>query len=84
MARKSYVLTLLGLRWTPFLSGFSPPSFSSDPVPIPAVRIWRIVCSVMSLFRSLLVPQVALLDIDICGPSIPKIMGLEGEQVRAA
>lgn len=25
--------------------------------------------------------QVALLDIDICGPSIPKIMGLEGEQV---
>uniref|UniRef100_A0A8C4LXC0 Cytosolic Fe-S cluster assembly factor NUBP1 n=1 Tax=Equus asinus TaxID=9793 RepID=A0A8C4LXC0_EQUAS len=24
--------------------------------------------------------QVALLDIDICGPSIPKIMGLEGEQ----
>jgi Mrp family chromosome partitioning ATPase len=28
-------------------------------------------------------PQVALLDIDICGPSIPKIMGLEGEQVIA-
>ncbi|KAJ7306018.1 hypothetical protein JRQ81_010384 [Phrynocephalus forsythii] len=26
--------------------------------------------------------QVALLDIDICGPSIPKIMGLEGEQVH--
>lgn len=25
--------------------------------------------------------QVALLDIDICGPSIPRIMGLEGEQV---
>ncbi|XP_063082581.1 cytosolic Fe-S cluster assembly factor NUBP1 isoform X2 [Cavia porcellus] len=25
---------------------------------------------------------VALLDIDICGPSIPKIMGLEGEQVH--
>uniref|UniRef100_A0A2K5HCC8 Cytosolic Fe-S cluster assembly factor NUBP1 n=1 Tax=Colobus angolensis palliatus TaxID=336983 RepID=A0A2K5HCC8_COLAP len=25
--------------------------------------------------------QIALLDIDICGPSIPKIMGLEGEQV---
>uniref|UniRef100_A0A803VMB7 NUBP iron-sulfur cluster assembly factor 1, cytosolic n=1 Tax=Ficedula albicollis TaxID=59894 RepID=A0A803VMB7_FICAL len=25
--------------------------------------------------------QVALLDIDICGPSIPKMMGLEGEQV---
>lgn len=35
------------------------------------------------LFWSLLVPQVALLDIDICGPSIPKMMGLEGEQVRA-
>ena len=27
--------------------------------------------------------QVALLDVDICGPSIPKIMGLEGEQVIA-
>nr|XP_048689868.1 cytosolic Fe-S cluster assembly factor NUBP1 isoform X2 [Caretta caretta] len=26
--------------------------------------------------------QVALLDIDICGPSIPKIMGIEGEQVH--
>ncbi|XP_066496531.1 cytosolic Fe-S cluster assembly factor NUBP1 [Tiliqua scincoides] len=26
--------------------------------------------------------QVALLDIDICGPSIPRIMGLEGEQVH--
>ena len=25
--------------------------------------------------------QVAVLDIDICGPSIPRIMGLEGEQV---
>ncbi|XP_043945073.1 cytosolic Fe-S cluster assembly factor NUBP1 [Protopterus annectens] len=26
--------------------------------------------------------QVALLDIDICGPSIPTMMGLEGEQVH--
>ncbi|XP_071427759.1 cytosolic Fe-S cluster assembly factor NUBP1 isoform X3 [Pithys albifrons albifrons] len=26
--------------------------------------------------------QVALLDIDICGPSVPKMMGLEGEQVH--
>ncbi|XP_041364586.1 cytosolic Fe-S cluster assembly factor nubp1-B-like [Gigantopelta aegis] len=26
--------------------------------------------------------QVAVLDIDICGPSIPRIMGLEGEQVH--
>ncbi|XP_029433237.1 cytosolic Fe-S cluster assembly factor NUBP1 isoform X2 [Rhinatrema bivittatum] len=26
--------------------------------------------------------QVALLDVDICGPSIPKMMGLEGEQVH--
>uniref|UniRef100_A0A8C7IRU3 Nucleotide binding protein 1 (MinD homolog, E. coli) n=1 Tax=Oncorhynchus kisutch TaxID=8019 RepID=A0A8C7IRU3_ONCKI len=25
--------------------------------------------------------EVALLDVDICGPSIPRIMGLEGEQV---
>ena len=27
--------------------------------------------------------SVALLDIDICGPSIPTIMGVEGEQVCA-
>ncbi|XP_040447643.1 cytosolic Fe-S cluster assembly factor NUBP1 isoform X2 [Falco naumanni] len=26
--------------------------------------------------------QVALLDIDICGPSIPRMMGLDGEQVH--
>jgi len=26
--------------------------------------------------------QIGLLDIDICGPSIPKIFGLEGEQVH--
>eukprot|EP01132_Coremiostelium_polycephalum_P001128 gene1128-1433_t len=26
--------------------------------------------------------QVGLLDIDICGPSIPRIMGLEGEQIH--
>lgn len=23
-----------------------------------------------------------MLDVDICGPSIPKVMGLEGEQVK--
>eukprot|EP01133_Synstelium_polycarpum_P001490 gene1490-1731_t len=28
--------------------------------------------------------QVGLLDIDICGPSIPKIMGLEGEQIHTS
>ncbi|ORY51923.1 P-loop containing nucleoside triphosphate hydrolase protein [Rhizoclosmatium globosum] len=26
--------------------------------------------------------QVGLLDIDICGPSVPKMVGLEGEQIR--
>ena len=26
--------------------------------------------------------QIALMDVDICGPSIPKIMGVEGEQVH--
>jgi len=25
--------------------------------------------------------QVSVLDVDICGPSMPRIMGLEGEQV---
>lgn len=28
--------------------------------------------------------QVSVLDVDICGPSIPRIMGLEGEQVHAS
>lgn len=27
--------------------------------------------------------QVAVLDVDICGPSMPKILGVEGEQVYA-
>ena len=27
-------------------------------------------------------PQVGLLDIDICGPSIPKMLGLEGQEVH--
>ena len=26
--------------------------------------------------------QVAILDIDICGPSIPRVMGVVGEQVN--
>eukprot|EP00123_Amoebidium_parasiticum_P001276 comp12323_c0_seq1/m.7179 comp12323_c0_seq1/g.7179 ORF comp12323_c0_seq1/g.7179 comp12323_c0_seq1/m.7179 type:complete len:323 (-) comp12323_c0_seq1:55-1023(-) len=26
--------------------------------------------------------EVAVMDVDICGPSIPKVMGLEGEQVH--
>ena len=26
--------------------------------------------------------EVGLLDIDICGPSVPKMMGLEGEEVH--
>ncbi len=28
--------------------------------------------------------QVGLLDIDICGPSIPKMLGLEGHEVHAS
>ena len=27
--------------------------------------------------------QVAVLDVDICGPSQPRLMGLQGEQVRS-
>lgn len=87
-ARRINVVTLpreipLGPHLTQFLSVFSPPSFPSSPVPLLTVCVRRIVYSVMSVLWCLLVPQVALLDIDICGPSIPKIMGLEGEQVRA-
>lgn len=28
--------------------------------------------------------QIAVLDVDICGPSIPRILGVEGEQVHAS
>lgn len=28
--------------------------------------------------------QVGLLDVDICGPSIPRMMGLEGEEVHSS
>ena len=27
-------------------------------------------------------PQVGLLDIDICGPSVPKMLGLEGQEIH--
>ena len=33
------------------------------------------------LFIATLLPQVAVLDVDICGPSIPRIFGVEQEQV---
>ena len=33
-------------------------------------------------FSGILNNKVAVLDIDICGPSIPRVMGLEGEQVH--
>lgn len=26
--------------------------------------------------------EVGLLDIDICGPSVPRMMGLEGEEIH--
>ena len=29
-----------------------------------------------------MVAQVGLLDIDICGPSVPKMMGLEGQEIH--
>uniref|UniRef100_A0A8C5LAU1 Cytosolic Fe-S cluster assembly factor NUBP1 n=1 Tax=Jaculus jaculus TaxID=51337 RepID=A0A8C5LAU1_JACJA len=40
---------------------------------------WGLLTASLASFVS---RRVALLDIDICGPSIPKIMGLEGEQVH--
>lgn len=36
------------------------------------------------LMKIMNVFQIAVLDVDICGPSIPKVMGIEGEQVRFA
>ena len=26
--------------------------------------------------------QIAIMDVDICGPSVPRVMGVEGEQVH--
>ena len=42
-----------------------------------------LLCRRVSTGLRCFVFQVALLDVDICGPSIPKMMGLEGEQVRS-
>lgn len=36
-----------------------------------------------TMFFSLkITAQIGLLDIDICGPSMPRIMGLKGQQVH--
>ena len=83
MARKINVVTLpreipLGPSSTQFFFTFSPPSFSWKPVPS---RLCTSGGLYIGLHHVSSFPQVALLDIDICGPSIPKIMGLEGEQV---
>jgi len=40
------------------------------------------VSSQFAFFLQELGKEVGLLDVDICGPSIPKIMGLEGEQLH--
>ena len=37
---------------------------------------------VFALLAYALLLQVGLLDIDICGPSIPKMLGLEGEEIH--
>lgn len=29
-------------------------------------------------------PQVGLLDIDICGPSVPRMLGLEGQEIHSS
>jgi len=41
------------------------------------------ICVTLTLWNSLdlVYLQVAVLDVDICGPSMPKILGVEGEQV---
>ena len=51
-------------------------------------RDYKYFCSNVSIFIAdqyftdcMMFCQVALLDVDICGPSIPRVMGLEGEQV---
>uniref|UniRef100_A0A7M4E6B4 NUBP iron-sulfur cluster assembly factor 1, cytosolic n=1 Tax=Crocodylus porosus TaxID=8502 RepID=A0A7M4E6B4_CROPO len=52
-----------------------------SPIKCP-VHAHRQPGSQRSSMESSWVQLVALLDIDICGPSIPKMMGLEGEQVH--
>ena len=41
-------------------------------------------CRCSSLQGCSLGMQVGLLDIDICGPSIPKMLGLEGEEIHSS
>jgi Mrp family chromosome partitioning ATPase len=38
--------------------------------------------TLISCFCLYVYVQVAILDIDICGPSIPRVMGVMGEQVH--
>ncbi len=40
------------------------------------------VAQQLHIFASLPATQVGLLDIDICGPSVPKMLGLEGEEIH--
>lgn len=40
------------------------------------------VSSQLAFYLQTLGHEVGILDIDICGPSIPKVMGCEGQQVH--
>eukprot|EP00960_Hanusia_phi_P013414 392999-Hanusia_phi.AAC.1 len=52
------------------------PCSHPPPCPCPCPRLCALSC------MSLKLSQVGLLDIDICGPSQPKMLGVEGEQVH--
>ncbi|KAG7279465.1 hypothetical protein CRUP_038238 [Coryphaenoides rupestris] len=59
---------------------------ASGATKIPDPAIAEIAEKMLTVKHKILVLSgkggVALLDVDICGPSIPRIMGLDGEQVH--
>ena len=61
------------LYWIFF--SFSRCFLTTSPFLWPARILW---CANVQVFFWC---QVSVLDVDICGPSMPRIMGLEGEQV---
>ena len=57
----------------------------SCPQPSPACGFAvaaQMPCDLLAPSQRGRAPQVGILDIDICGPSIPKMLGLEGEEIH--
>ena len=73
----------MGHLWNSNISGVQKrrKSFNNQKLHCCIVNVMQIKLIHIILF-TMTTLQVAILDIDICGPSIPRLMGLEGEQVH--